>query len=226
LADDIDKPSATGPDRQPSAPVSRRPQHKVGRLVTWGLAALALVIVLVLLVRCYEAAKQVPPAPAKIAITTATAQKGSIGVYLDAIGTVTPVYTASITSQVTGLIVAVHYTDGQLVKKGDPLVDIDPRPYRATLLQAQGALERDENVLAQAQMDAERYRIAWARKSIAKQILDDQEKLVLQDEGTVKNDQGTVQYAQVQVDFCHITSPISGRVGLRLVDPGNVVPAR
>jgi multidrug efflux system membrane fusion protein len=119
--------------------------------------------------------------------------------------------------------VAVHYQEGQLVKKGDPLVDIDSRPYRATLLQAQGALERDENVLAQAQMDLARYRTARARNAIAKQILDDQEKLVLQDEGTVKNDQGTVQYDQVQVDFCHITAPIGGRVGLRLVDPGNVV---
>jgi multidrug efflux system membrane fusion protein len=91
------------------------------------------------------------------------------------------------------------------------------------LTQAQGALERDENVLAQAQMDVERYRTAWERNAIAKQILDDQEKLVLQDQGTVKNDQGTVQYDQVELDFCHITAPIAGRVGLRLVDPGNVV---
>jgi multidrug efflux system membrane fusion protein len=124
---------------------------------------------------------------------------------------------------VTGLIVGVHYLEGQIVKDGDPLVDIDPRPYRATLLQAQGTLERDENVLAQAQMDLTRYRAARARNAIAQQILDDQEKLVLQDEGSVKNDQGTVQYDQVQVDFCHIVAPFGGRVGLRLVDPGNVV---
>jgi multidrug efflux system membrane fusion protein len=117
----------------------------------------------------------------------------------------------------------VQYTEGQRLRKGDPLVDIDPRPYRATLLQAQGALERDQNLLAQAQMDLERYRAAWARNAIAKQLLDDQEKLVQQDEGTVKNDQGTVQYDQIQVDYCHITAPIAGRVGLRLVDPGNVV---
>ena len=110
-----------------------------------------------------------------------------------------------------------------MVEKGDPLIDIDSRPYQATLLQAQGALQRDQNVLAQAKLDLERYRAAWARNAIAKQILDDQEKLVLQVEGTVKNDQGTVQFDQIQVDFCHITAPISGRVGLRLVDPGNVV---
>jgi multidrug efflux system membrane fusion protein len=121
------------------------------------------------------------------------------------------------------VVVAVHFKEGQVVKKGDPLVDIDSRPFRATLLQAQGALERDENVLGQAQMDVERYRAAWVRNAIQKQLLDDQEKIVLQDQGTVKNDQGTVQFDQVQVDFCHITAPISGRVGLRLVDPGNLV---
>jgi multidrug efflux system membrane fusion protein len=131
----------------------------------------------------------------------------------------------SIYTQVDGVVVAVHYTEGQLVNKGDPLIDIDSRPYRATLMQAQGALERDENVLAQARMDLERYRAAWARNGIAKQILDDQEKLVLQDQGVVKNDQGTVQYDQIQVDFCSIAAPIAGRVGLRLLDPGNVVQA-
>jgi multidrug efflux system membrane fusion protein len=218
----MDKPSA-GSDHQTGPHVPARPRHKVTRLVVWSLSGLVLVLALVVVVRHYMSAKQVAPAPAKIAVTTATATKGSIGVYLEAIGTVTPVYTASITSEVTGLIIAVHYKEGQLVKKGDPLVDIDARPYRATLLQAQGALERDENVLGQARMDADRYRTAWARKSIAKQIVDDQDKLVLQDEGTVKNDQGTVAFDQVQVDFCHITAPIAGRVGLRLVDPGNVV---
>jgi multidrug efflux system membrane fusion protein len=160
-----------------------------------------------------------------VTITTVTAKKGSIGVYLDAIGTVTPVYTNAITSQVTGLISTVHYTEGQIVKRGDPLIDIDPRPYEAQLLQAQGALERDTNLLAQARMDEDRYQKAWAGDGVARQTLEDQEKLVLQDQGTVKVDQGTVNYDEVQVGFCHITAPISGRVGLRLVDPGNVVQA-
>jgi multidrug efflux system membrane fusion protein len=192
------------------------------RVVIW--SALILVLALVfLLVLHLMGAKKAAPAAKKITVTSATATKGDIGVYLDAIGTVTPVYTASITSQVTGLVIAVHFTEGQRVAKGDPLVDIDPRPFRATLLQAQGALERDENVLAQAEMDVLRYHVAWGRRAIAKQILDDQEKLVLQDKGTVKNDQGMVDFDQVQLDFCHITAPIAGRVGLRLVDPGNVV---
>jgi membrane fusion protein, multidrug efflux system len=160
-----------------------------------------------------------------VPVTYATATKGSIGVYLDAIGTVTPVYTDSITAQVTGVITAVHYHEGQFVHKGDALVDIDPRPYAAQLAQAQGALDRDQNLLAEAQMDLKRYQDAWAKNAIPRQTLEDQEKLVLQDQGTVKNDEGTVDYDQVQLGYCHISSPIDGRVGLRLVDPGNLVTA-
>ena len=160
-----------------------------------------------------------------VTVTASTAQKGDVGVYLDAIGTVTPVYTSSLTAQASGVLTSVHYREGQLVHKGDALIDIDQRPYQAQLMQAEGALEHDTNVLAQARMDLERYRAAWAQNGIQKQLLDDQEKIVLQDTGTVKNDQGTVNYDQVQLSFCHITAPIAGRVGLRLVDPGNVVQA-
>ena len=160
-----------------------------------------------------------------VTIMTATAQKGNIGVYLNEIGTVTPIYTDSITSEVTGLVTKVNYKEGQLVRKGQPLIEIDARPFEAQLMQAEGTLERDTHVLEQAQMDLERYREAWAKNGIPKQTLDDQEKLVLQDRGTVKLDQGMVDYDKVQVGFCHITAPITGRVGLRLVDPGNVVQA-
>jgi multidrug efflux system membrane fusion protein len=190
------------------------------------LAILVLLIAILLIYHHHEEAKKAAAAkirPAGITITTTAAQKGDIGVYQDSIGTVTPVYTSSITAQVTGIIVGVHYTEGQRVAKGDPLIDIDSRTYRAMLMEAEGALERDQNLLAQAQMDLARYQEAWAHNAIAKQILDDQEKLVRQDEGTVKNDEGTVQFNQVQVEYCHITAPIAGRVGLRLVDPGNVV---
>jgi multidrug efflux system membrane fusion protein len=158
-----------------------------------------------------------------VSLVTATAKQGEIGVYLDSIGTVTPVYTASITSQVNGVVTAVHYKEGQLVRKGDSLIDIDARPYQASLLQAQGTLERDTNLLAQSRMDLDRYHEAWARNAIPKQTLDDQEKLVLQQQGTLKFDEGVVRFDQIQVDYCHIVAPISGRVGLRLVDPGNVV---
>lgn len=160
-----------------------------------------------------------------VPVTTATAQKGSIGVYLGAIGTVTPIYQASITAQVTGVITAVHYREGQYVKKGDPLIDIDPRQYAAQVKQAQGLLERDKNLLAEAEMDLDRYKQAWSKNAIPRQTLEDQEKIVLQDQGTVKNDEGTVEFDQVQLSYCHIASPIGGRVGLRLVDPGNLVTA-
>lgn len=157
--------------------------------------------------------------------TVATAKVGSIGVFLDAIGTVTPLHTVTVTSQVTGVITAVHYREGQEVRKGEPLIDIDSRPYEAQLAQAQGVLERDQNLLAEAQMDLKRYQDAWTKNAIPRQTLEDQEKVVLQDQGTVKNDQGIVQYDSVQVAFCHIASPLDGRVGLRLVDPGNLVTA-
>jgi multidrug efflux system membrane fusion protein len=160
-----------------------------------------------------------------VPVTVATATKGSIGVYLNAIGTVTPTYTDTITSQVTGVITAVHYREGQTVHKGDPLIDIDSRPYEAQLEQAQGMLDRDQNLLAEAQMDQKRYQDAWAKNAIPRQTLEDQEKIVLQDTGTVKNDEGMVKYDTVEVAFCHIASPINGRVGLRLADPGNLVTA-
>jgi multidrug efflux system membrane fusion protein len=223
LTVDTNEPPHIERSHQLTAYGSESHRRKVFWIVAGIVLFLLLVLAVVLIWRHHEDVKKAPPAPPKINIMTVTATKGDIGVYLDAIGTVTPVYTDSITSQVNGLVIAVHYKEGQLVRKGDPLVDIDSRPYRATLLQAQGALERDQNLLAQAQMDLDRYRAAWARNAIQKQLLDDQEKLVLQDEGTVKNDEGTVQFALIQVEYCHITAPIAGRVGLRLVDPGNVV---
>jgi membrane fusion protein, multidrug efflux system len=216
-----------GRDRQLPASV---PGHNRWILWTSLFALLILLVVVVALIHKNqekEAAAKKAAAAVKpsVTATVATAKKGSIGVYLDAIGTVTPVYTSSITAQASGVLTSVHYSEGQFVKKGDALIDIDPRPYQATLLEAEGTLERDTNILAQAQMDLDRYRKAWAGNGINKQLLDDQEKIVLQDEGTVKNDQGTVNYDQVQLSYCHVTAPISGRVGLRLVDPGNVVQA-
>jgi multidrug efflux system membrane fusion protein len=220
---------AIGPDHQLLAPPPTSPRRKIVRVIVWVVLLLIFAVGFLLVLRHHDdttksgAASRRGAGGGPVALTTATATKGDIGVYLDAIGTVTPVYTASITSQATGPVIAVHFTEGQMVRKGDPLVDIDPRPFQATLLQAQGVLERDQAVLAQAIMDRDRFRDAWARNAIPKQQLDDQEKLVLQDAGTVKNDQGTVAFDQVQLGYCHITAPISGRVGLRLVDPGNVV---
>jgi membrane fusion protein, multidrug efflux system len=222
-ADQNERP-VIGPDHQ--LPDSSPPRHKGVKALVWIIILLIFGVAFVLILRHHDdttAAKAPRGGGGPVTLTTTTAQKGDIGVYLDSIGTVTPVFTSSITSQVNGIVTAVHFKEGQIVSKGDPLIDIDSRTYEATLLQAQGTLERDENVLGQAKMDLERYKDAWARNAIPKQTLDDQEKIVLQDQGTVKLDQGVVQFDQIQVEYCHIVAPISGKVGLRLVDPGNVV---
>jgi multidrug efflux system membrane fusion protein len=224
------KPPASSIDPQHELPPAS-PTHrsKWPRIFVWAALLLTFGVIFFLVLHRHEDTQSAAPSrravTGPVTVTIATAQKGNIGVYLAAIGTVTPVYTDSIISQVTGMVSKVHYQEGQLVRKGQALIDIDPRPYEAQLTQAEGLLERDTNVLEQAKMDLQRYRDAWARNAIPKQTLDDQEKIVLQDEGTVKNDQGTVEYDQVQVGYCHITAPIVGRVGLRLVDPGNVVQA-
>ncbi len=160
-----------------------------------------------------------------VPITTTTATQGPIGVYISALGTVTSVYTATITSRVDGQIISVNYREGQMVHKGDILIQIDPRPYAAALTQAEGTLAHDEALLAEARIDMNRYQEAFNRNAIAKQQLDDQTQTVKQYEGSVKNDQGTVASATTNLDYATIRAPIDGRVGLRLVDPGNIVTA-
>jgi multidrug efflux system membrane fusion protein len=151
------------------------------------------------------------------------ASKGDMGVYVDALGTVTPISTVNIFSQVSGRVLSVHYREGQIVQMGDLFIEIDPRPYQAQLQQAEGLLEHDRGVLKQAEIDLARYREAFTAHAVAKQVLDDQEQAVVQDQGVVKYDLGQVEYAEVQLSYCHITAPVPGRVGLRLVDSGNTV---
>ena len=150
---------------------------------------------------------------------------GNLGVYIEALGTVTPVYTVTVASRVVGELMSVNYREGQMVHKGDLLAVIDPRPYQSALVQAQGQLERDQATLKNANIDLQRYQTALAQHAIPEQTYATQVATVAQDEGTVKLDQGTLQAAQVNVDYSRITSPIDGRVGLRTVDPGNIVPA-
>ena len=160
---------------------------------------------------------------ATIMVSTAKAQTGDIGIYVNALGVVTPLNTVSIVSRVQGQITKVNYQEGQLVQAGDPLVEIDPGPNQAALTQAEGQLARDTAQLEDARLDLERYQEAFASNAIPKQQLDTQVAAVHQDEGTVKLDQGLLDNAKVQLAYCHITAPISGRVGLRLVDAGNIV---
>jgi membrane fusion protein, multidrug efflux system len=221
-------PVEVSPERPSPPPQERAPSTTRRHRWIWAVVLLVFSLLFVFVLQRQETTPAAPPdrmATGPVPVTTAAAKLSSLGVYLDAIGTVTPVYTDSITAQVTGVIRAVHYREGQFVPRGDPLIDIDSRPYEAQLEQAQGTLQHDQNLLAEAQMDLERYKQAWARNGVSRQTLEDQEKLVLQDEGTVKTDQGLVHYDEVQVEYCHITSPIDGRVGLRLVDPGNLVTA-
>ena len=164
-----------------------------------------------------------PPAPVPIAVAGATT--GDIGVYVNALGYVTPLYMITLHSRVDGQLMSIRYREGQMVKQGDVLAELDPRPFQAALTQAEGQYERDKALLDEAYIDLNRYKEAFAKNAIPKQQLDVQQATVHQDEGTVKIDQGQVDAAKVNLDYCTITSPITGRIGLRLVDPGNIVHA-
>jgi len=210
-------------------PLGDRGKHRHRHVWLWIVAISAVLLIIFLVTRHKEsssnAGKAAAPVPRAVPVTTATATKGDIGVYISALGSVTPVYTVSVTTRVQGQIMAVNYREGQMVRKGDLLLEIDPRPYEAALTQAEGLLAHDQAVLAEARIDYDRYKSAYTRNAIPKQQLDDQEQTVLQDEGTVKNDEGNLENAKVNLSYTRITSPIDGRVGLRLVDPGNIVQA-
>jgi membrane fusion protein, multidrug efflux system len=165
------------------------------------------------------------PAPTSVLVTAAAAQKGDIGIYLTGLGTVTPISTVTVKSRVDGELIRVLYKEGQIVQKGQLLAEIDPRPFQAQLTQAQGQLMRDQAQLKNARVDLERYRVLTSQDSIAEQQYATQKSLVNQLEGTVKFDQGQIDTAKLQLSYSRITAPESGRVGLRPVDPGNIVHA-
>jgi multidrug efflux system membrane fusion protein len=158
-------------------------------------------------------------------ISTATANAGDIGVYVKGLGTVTPLNTVSLTARVAGQIANVEYQEGQLVHVGDPLVEIDPAPFQAAVTQAEGQLARDQAQLDLAKINLGRDTDLLNKGVISKQEFDTQTATYGLNEGAVKLDQGNLDQAKVNLAYCHITSPINGRVGLRLVDPGNIVQA-
>ena len=166
-----------------------------------------------------RSAGQTPPQP----VGAATIDRGDIRIILNELGTVTSLDTVTVQTQINGQLVDVGFQEGQVVKKGDFLAQIDPRPYQVALEQAQGTLAHDQGLLAQAQTDLKRYQTLGRQDSIAQQQVDDQRFLVAQYTGTVQTDQGLVDNAKLNLAYCHIVSPIDGQVGLRQVDPGNYV---
>jgi membrane fusion protein, multidrug efflux system len=153
------------------------------------------------------------------------AEKGDIGVYVTGLGTVTPLNTITVTTRVDGQLMAVSYKEGDTVKKGAPLVEIDPRPFQVQLEQAEGQLAKDLAALQNARIDLSRYEDLITKNAVSQQILQTQRATVAQGEATVRTDQANIDSAKLNLLYCHITAPISGRIGLRLVDPGNFVSA-
>ncbi|MGA9059732.1 MAG: efflux RND transporter periplasmic adaptor subunit [Terriglobia bacterium] len=160
-----------------------------------------------------------------VPVVAAKTRKGDIGVYYTGLGAVTPIYTVTVKSQISGYLMQVLYKEGQTVRKGDSLAEIDPRPYQVMLEQAQAGFARDEANLENARVDLKRYQILTPLKAVPEQQLATQEATVKQDEGIVQTDQALIDIAKLDLVYCHITAPITGRVGLRLVDPGNYVTA-
>src|SRR2546428_3275843 len=175
-----------------------------------------------------EAARGGPaatPDPRGVPVVTAPAQQRDVGVYLTGLGSVTPLNTVVVKSRVDGQLMTIRFREGDTVRSGDLLAEIDPRPFEGQLTQAEGQLARDQALLENARLDLQRHQVLWAQDSVPRQQLDTQASLVRQYDGTVKNDQGLVDSVKVNLIYCRITAPIAGRVGLRLVDPGNIVHA-
>jgi multidrug efflux system membrane fusion protein len=205
-----------------SEAVSTQPKRSRRGLILF--AVIVLVLIAVVVVHVLRQKKPVRGAAPQV-VTTATATLGSMPETLSELGTVTPVATVTVLPQLSGYLTAVGYHEGQDVQKGQFLAQIDPRQYEIDKQQAEATLAKDRAALAQARSDLARFTELNARKSIAEQTFVDQQFLVQQDEAAVKVDLANIAQFDLDLAYCHITAPVSGRVGLRLVDPGNYVTA-
>ncbi|HUA82683.1 MAG TPA: MdtA/MuxA family multidrug efflux RND transporter periplasmic adaptor subunit [Bryobacteraceae bacterium] len=228
-------------DLKPAAPVTPKqapkqpPKSSRGRWVGW-------VILLAAAAAAYHywpQIKQFTAAPAPAAgggkgkgkgggvtpVVAARVRKGDINLYDTGLGAVTPIYTVTVKSRVDGQLMKVNFKEGQLVHQGESLIEIDPRPYQAALDQAEGQLVHDQALLKNAHVDLDRYTVLLKQEAIPEQTYATQQALVTQYDGNIKMDQAAIEAAKVNLVYCHIGAPITGVVGLRLVDPGNIVHA-
>jgi multidrug efflux system membrane fusion protein len=200
-----------------------------GRKMLWWIIGGIVLLVLILIGVRHRAAT--PPATGRsgfngpLTVGVASVSKGDIPITINALGTVTPLATVTVHPQINGPLVKIAFTEGQMVKRGDLLVQIDPRPYQAALDQAAGQLKHDEAALANAKVDLTRYKTLLAQNSVSDQTYATQVATVAQDEATVATDRAALEVAQLNLDYCRITSPVPGLVGLRQVDIGNLMQA-
>lgn len=216
----------TGAPPPADAPPPRRPLYRRGPAwLRWLLAALVVLVAAVLLWRLIFGHRKPTPAPPPTPVGVAKVTRGDMSVELRGIGTATPVATVTVNSQVNGVLFKVGFKEGQIVRRGQLLDLIDPRPFEYALGQAQGQLVHDTGLLEQAKVDLQRFLILGRQDSIAQQTLADQEFLVRQLEGTVMTDRAAVGNAKLNLAYAHVEAPVTGRVGLRLVDAGNYIQA-
>jgi len=222
----------TSNEQQGSAQLKKRSAipHQSGMLhlyrkyhwLKWLIVVLIIIVVLMMIRSCGSKKGKEDHHPT-VMVVPGKAQSMDVPVYLSALGTVTPVDSITVITQIDGLLMDVFFKEGQMVKKGDLLAQIDQRPLLAQLNQYQGQLQRDTALLANARIDLKRYETLFKEDSVSQQTLETQRWLVKQYEGDVKTDQGLIESVKVNLIYSRITSPVNGRVGLRLVDPGNFV---
>jgi multidrug efflux system membrane fusion protein len=224
-----DQPKVPGkplmPEELPEAPPARtQPRRSIGGFL---LGVIILILLGFAVYRVIGPSPSTPPranrATASQSVGVATIGKGNIRIIFNGLGTVTPLATITVKTQINGRLTEVGFQEGQIVKKGDFLAQIDPRPFQLAEQQFEGQLAHDQGLLNQARLDLNRYQTLVKQNSIARQTAEDQAFLVTQYEGSVKTDQAQIDTQKLDLIYCHIIAPVTGRIGLRLVDPGNYV---